>query len=115
MSFGNERRQHRRYPLRLAVKLHQEHEVLDADIINASNNGCLLLSRHPLEPGQQVEASIPELMIPRTWLHIVRCQATPSGYMIAACFNEETGEDSVIAWLSSDDLQPGPNKAHWLN
>jgi PilZ domain len=114
VSFDNERRRQRRYPLRLAVKLHQEHEVLDADIINASSNGCLLLSRYPLEPGQQIEASIPELMIPRTWLHIVRCQATPSGYMIAACFDEAAGEESSFAWFS-DDLQPGPAKPHWLN
>lgn len=114
MSFDNERRQHRRYPLRLAIKLHREHTVLDADIINASNNGCLLLSRHPLEPGQQIEASIPELMIPRTWLHIVRCQATPSGYMIAACFDQAISEGPSFAWLS-DDLQLGPDKPRWLN
>jgi hypothetical protein len=102
VSFDNERRRHRRYPLRLAVKLHQEHEVLDADIINASNNGCLLLSRHPLEPGQQIEASIPELMIPRTWLHIVRCQATPSGYMIAACFEAAMSDETHVAWSSDE-------------
>ena len=114
MSFDNERRQHRRYPLRLAIKLHRENTVLDADIINASTNGCLLLSRHPLEPGQQIEASIPELMIPRTWLHIVRCQATPSGYMIAACFDEAVIEGPAFAWLS-EEPQPGPDKSRLLN
>lgn len=114
MSFDNERRRHRRYPLRLAVKLHQEHEVLDADIINASNNGCLLLSRHPLEPGQQIEASIPELMIPRTWLHIVRCQATPSGYMIAACFEAAMSDESPVAW-PSDEKQSKSASRRLLN
>lgn len=114
MSFDNERRRQRRHPLRLAIKLHQEHEVLDADIINASNNGCLLLSRHPLEPGQQLEASIPELMIPRTWLHIVHSQATPSGYLIAACFDEVAGEQSPIPWLSGG-VQPGAAGSRWMN
>jgi hypothetical protein len=114
VSFDNERRQHRRYPLRLAVKLHQGHEVLDADIINASNNGCLLLSRHPLEPGQQIEASIPELMIPRTWLHIVRCQATPSGYMIAACFEAAMSDETHVAW-SSDEKQAKSASRRLLN
>jgi len=114
VSFDNERRQHRRYPLRLAIKLHREHEVLDADIINASNNGCLLLSRHPLEPGQQIEASIPELMIPRTWLHIVRCQATPLGYMIAACFEEAMSDDAPMTW-SSNEKQSKPVNRRLLN
>ena len=114
MSFDNERRQHRRYPLRLAIKLHCSHAVLDADIINASASGCLLLSREPVEPGQIIEASIPELLIPRTRLHILRCQATPSGYVIAAHFDTAIGDEFSMAWLSEE--QPSePARPHLLN
>ncbi len=114
MSFDNERRRHRRYPLRLAIKLHRGDEVLDADIINASASGCLLLSPTPLEPGQSLEASIPELLIPRTRLHILRCQSTPSGYMVAAYFDAAMTDDAPLAWLS-DDRQPEPPPPRWLN
>lgn len=114
MSFDNERRRPRLQPLRLAIKLHQGAKVLDADIINASNNGCLLLSRHPLEPGQQLEASIPELMIPRTWLHIVHCQATPTGYLISACFEAALNDEPHLAW-SSEGVQPAAGTRQWRN
>ncbi|HYH94560.1 PilZ domain-containing protein [Hyalangium sp.] len=114
MSFDNERRRHRRYPLRLAIKLHCGGEVLDADIINASASGCLLLSQEPLEPGQLIEASIPELLIPRTRLHILRCQATRTGYVVAANFDAAMNDESPIAWLS-DEQQTGPAGPRWLN
>ena len=114
MSFDNERRRDRRYPLQLAIKLHCSHTVLDADIINASANGCLLLSREPLEPGQAIEASIPELLIPRTRLHILRCQATPSGYVIAAHFDAAMSDEFPIAWLSEEQPQE-PATPRWLN
>ena len=114
MSFDNERRRHPRYPLRLAIKLHRGDEILDADIINASASGCLLLSPTPLESGQTLEASIPELLIPRTRLHILRCQSTPSGYMVAAYFDAAMTDESAIAWLS-DENQPASSKARWLN
>ncbi|WP_224361535.1 PilZ domain-containing protein [Hyalangium versicolor] len=114
MSFDNERRRHRRYPLRLAIKLHRGDEVLDADIINASASGCLLLSATPLEAGQTLEASIPELLIPRTRLHILRCQSTPSGYMVAAYFDAAMGDEAAIAWLS-DEQHLANGTPRWLN
>lgn len=114
MSHDNERRRHQRYPLRLAIKLHCAREVLDADIINASASGCLLLSRVPVEPGQVIEASIPELLIPRTRLNILRCQATPAGYVIAAHFDTALGDELSIAWLS-DEQSPEPGVPRWLN
>jgi PilZ domain len=114
VSYDNERRRHRRYPLRLAIKLHRSGEVLDADIINASASGCLLLCPTPLEPGQSLEASIPELLIPRTRLHILRCQSTPSGYMVAAYFDEAMTDEAPMAWLS-DDRAPEAATSRWLN
>ena len=100
--------------MRLAIKLHRGDEVLDAAIINASTSGCLLLSAEPLEPGQQLEASIPELLIPRTRLHILRCQATPSGYVVAAYFDAALSDEAPIVWLS-DEQQPAPAAPRWLN
>jgi hypothetical protein len=114
VSHDNERRRHRRYPLRLAIKLHGAHEALDADIINASASGCLLLSREPVEPGQTIEASIPELLIPRTRLHILRCQATPAGYIIAAHFDTVLGDETSLAWLS-EEQSAEPAVPRWLN
>lgn len=114
MAHDNERRRHRRYPLRLAIKLHGAHHVLDADIINASASGCLLLSREPVEPGQVIEASIPELLIPRTRLHILRCQATPTGYIIAAHFDTALGDEFSLAWLSEEQSSE-PVVPRWLN
>jgi hypothetical protein len=114
VSFDDERRRHRRYPLRLAIKLHCSHEVLDADIINASASGCMLLSQEPVEPGQVIEASIPELLIPRTQLHILRCQATPTGYVIAAHFDAALGDEFSVAWLT-EEQPPEPALPRWLN
>ncbi|MBN1204860.1 MAG: PilZ domain-containing protein [Myxococcaceae bacterium] len=114
MSFHPDRRQHRRYPLRLAIRLHRGNEGLDAAILNASANGCLLLSSAPLEPGEVLEASIPELLIPRTKLHIMRCQATPSGYMVAACFDAAMLDESSLAMLVEE--QHGASRPpRWLN
>jgi hypothetical protein len=110
----HERRRHQRYPLRLAIKVQCRGEQMDADIINASASGCLLLSREPVEPGQVIEASIPELLIPRTRLHILRCQATPMGYVIAAHFDAALGEESSMAWLSEEPA-PEPAAPRWLN
>lgn len=114
MSFDPDRRRHRRYPLRLAIKLHRGNEGMDADIINASTNGCLLLSSVPLEPGEVLEASIPDLLIPRTRLHILRCQSTPSGYMVAACFDAAVADEPSIARLA-DEHHGARNKPRWLN
>ena len=36
-----------------------------ADIINASVSGCLLQMAIPLEPGEALEVSIPQLNMPR--------------------------------------------------
>jgi hypothetical protein len=112
VSSDNERRRHRRYPLRLAIKLHRGDQVLHADIINSSSKGCLLLCPSPLEPGLLLEASIPELMIPRTQIHILRCQSTGSGYMMAASFVAALYEDSPLVWRAEEPPAPRPR---WLN
>jgi hypothetical protein len=98
----------------LADKLHTGGQLLDADIVNASTNGVLLLCATPLEPGGAVEASIPELMIPRTTLHILRCHAVPAGYMVTAYFEAAMADAAPFARLAEEQ---GPTLAHlrWLN
>jgi hypothetical protein len=98
----------------LAIKLHRGNEVLAADIINASASGCLLLSSSPLEPGMVLEASIPELLIPRTRLHILRCHSTPSGYIVAAYFDAAMTEESQFAQLAGEQ-QTSLAHLRWLN
>ena len=114
MSFHPDQRRDRRYPLRLAIKLHRGNEGMDAAILDASANGCLLVSSAPLQPGEVLEASIPELLIPRTRLHVIRCQSTPSGFMVAACFDASMADKPSIAWLV-DESQEAPRRPWWLN
>lgn len=102
MSSEHERRRHQRYPLRLVIKIHRGDEVLEADIINASASGCLLLCASPLEPGGHLETSIPELSLPQTRLHVLRCQSTPTGYTIAAYFDSAVADEASLARLAEE-------------
>jgi hypothetical protein len=112
MSLKDERRRHQRYPLKLSVTLHRGSEELAADIINASEGGCLLLVSFPLETGEVLEASIPQLMIPRTKLHVLRCQSLAEGeYSVATCFEAPMGNASTVARLSSEQQQAEPQQA----
>jgi hypothetical protein len=110
----DERRRHRRYPLQLVIKLHRDGEELEANIINASASGCLLLCSSPVEPGGMVETIIPELKIPQTRLHILRCQSTPTGYMIAAYFDTAMADESSLVKLA-DEQRAELAHLRWLN
>ncbi|WP_224244644.1 PilZ domain-containing protein [Hyalangium gracile] len=114
MSTDNERRRHQRYDLRLPIKLHRGDEVLEANILNASKSGCLLLCSTPLEPGGHIETSIPELSLPQTRLHVVRCQSTPMGYTIAAYFEAAAADETAIARLA-DEQKAELAHLRWLN
>jgi hypothetical protein len=85
----------------LTTRLQRGSELLKADIVNASASGCLLQVAVPLEPGELLGASIPELMIPEAQLQVVRCQAGPSGYLVATCFASSSVDESSIARLSN--------------
>jgi hypothetical protein len=105
----HERRRHQRYPLRLAIKVYRRDEVLPADIINASASGCLFQMSIPLEPGETLEVTIPELRMPKTRLIVVRSESTTLGYMVATRF-EQLADEPSISRLSSgqqDDPQGG--------
>ncbi len=84
----HERRRHPRFPLRLRIQLQRGGEPLEAEIVNASISGCMLLVAIPLEPGEVLEASIPLLNVLNGKLHVLRCESGPSGYMVAARFEE---------------------------
>ncbi|HEX8818290.1 MAG TPA: PilZ domain-containing protein [Archangium sp.] len=115
MSFDHEQRRHRRYPLRLAITLYRGGEEVDADIINASEGGCLLLVPYPLEPGEDLVASIPPLLISRTKVHVVRCESTPEGYTAAVCFETLGIEDSLSRLSDDASAVPGTKKPSLLN
>ena len=102
----HERRRHPRYLLHLPITLHCGGKELKAEVINASAGGCLLRMSEPLSPGDALEASIPELTIPRTRLIVVRCQSTPPGYMVAMSFEALLADDAVIRQLSHDRHGP---------
>jgi hypothetical protein len=110
----DDRRRHRRYPLQLPIKLHLGNEELEAHIVNASASGCLMMASVPLEPGVTLEASIPELMVPRSRLHILRCQSASPGYLVAACFDVPVA-DEPITLLSEGPQAPAATKSRWLN
>ena len=105
----HERRRHQRYPLRLAIKVYRRGEILAADIINASASGCLLQMSTSLEPGEELEVTIPELRMPKTRLIVVRSESTTLGYMVATRF-EQLADEPSISQLSSgqhDDPKSG--------
>jgi hypothetical protein len=97
-----DRRRHHRYSLRLSTRLQRGSEQIKADIVNASASGCLLQVPVPMEPGELLGASIPELMIPEARLRVLRCQASPTGYMVATRFESLAADEPTLARLSND-------------
>lgn len=111
--FEHERRRHHRFTLRLCVLLRRGDVQLSAEIINASQSGCLLLVGHPLEPGEVLGASLPELQVPEARLRVLRCHADPLGYLVATCFESLSADEASIARLSAEQQLAGTKK-HWL-
>ena len=104
----DDRRRHRRYPLRLAIKVHRGSEQLSANIVNASASGCLLLMTVPLQPGEVLDVSIPEMMLPRARLRVVRSDINPGGYMVATSFDSLLADEPSISQLAG--TQSGDSK-----
>ncbi|MBN1207151.1 MAG: PilZ domain-containing protein [Myxococcaceae bacterium] len=107
----HERRRHPRYTLRLAIKLHRGSEQLDASIVNASASGCLLMTALPLQAGELLEVSIPELNLPRARLRVLRCDSTASGHMVATCFEELLADEPSISRLA-EKQEADPKVTH---
>lgn len=110
---GHERRRHQRYSLQLTIQLVRGGEVLSANIVNASASGCLLQCTVPLEPGEVVSGSIPEMMIPEARLRVLRCLAGDNGYMVAMCFEAAAAHEPTLARISDEQREADPQG--WLN
>ncbi|MDY7230643.1 PilZ domain-containing protein [Hyalangium rubrum] len=110
----HERRRHQRYTLQLTIRLVRGGQELTADIVNASASGCLLQVAVPLEPGEVLSGSIPEMMIPEAKLRVLRCLSGATGYMVATCFETLAAHEPAIARMS-DDLREADPKGGWLN
>jgi hypothetical protein len=106
VSHEDERRRYPRYPLQLPITLHRGGEALAADVINASEGGCLLLVRVPLEMGEVLEASIPLLGVHQAKLYVLRCQSVAEGeYTVATQFEAPAVDSSTLAQLSTKQQQ----------
>jgi hypothetical protein len=100
----------------LPIKVRRGAEELNADIVNASQSGCLLLVPSPLEPGEVLGVNIPELMMPEARLQVLRCHPSPpglTGYMVATCFESAAANETTLAEMS--DKQNDPSLDDWVN
>jgi hypothetical protein len=107
----HERRQHRRYPLRMDLKLRRGSEELDVQVINASAGGCLILAQVHLMVGDKVEACLPQLRLPTARLHVLRSQQFDKGWMVAACFEAALADEQALANLSRQFQLAVPEQA----
>jgi hypothetical protein len=115
MASNDERRRHRRYPLQLPIRLFRGGEELAAEVINASVSGCMVLVHLPLQEGEVLEAGIPELELPRTRLHVVRCQKTAMGYAVATSFESEMLDEALLSRASDELLESTDGKSRLLH
>ena len=101
MPLEHERRRFRRYPLRLRARLRQGSHEVDADVLNASVGGCLLVAHLNVHPGDALEVAIPELQVPPTRVYVVRCSPTEGGFLIATCFETAVADEPTLSRASS--------------
>ena len=99
-----ERRMHRRYPLRLAVRLKRGEETLEGTVINASVGGCLLLVTVPIEVGEKLVLNMPQAHVPEAVLHVLRSEASEvdakAGWLVATCYEAALADEQALAALS---------------
>lgn len=100
MTPEQERRRHQRYPLRLPVTLRRGTQGVEAQVINGSAGGCLVLTSEPLKVGEQVTVSLPELGIPEARLVVVRIQQQGSEWLVGMCFEASRLDEAVLEELS---------------
>lgn len=115
MGSNYERRRHRRYPLQLAIRIHRGRQVMAAEVINASISGCMLLVQLPLQEGEVLETSIPQLQLLQARLQVLRCHKTAMGYTVATHFESEAPDEAVIARASDELLESTNGKGRILH
>jgi len=101
MSIEHERRRFRRYPLRLRARIRHDTREVDADVLNASVGGCLLVAHLNVSAGDMIEVGIPDLQVPPTSMCVVRCAPTEGGFLIATCFETALADEPALALASS--------------
>lgn len=106
MSSEHERRRFRRYPLRLRARIRHGTQELDADVLNASVGGCLMVAHLNVGAGDMLEVSIPELQVPPTAMCVVRCAPTEGGFLIATCFETPVTDESTLTLASAHSPPP---------
>jgi hypothetical protein len=112
MSSEQERRRFKRYPLRLHARLRFGSEEAEAEVINASEGGCLMRTHLRLGAGDVIEASIPDLQVPMTCMVVVRSTPTDdSGYLVAICFESPVTDESTLAERSGGPSSPSTRSA----
>jgi hypothetical protein len=109
MSLEHERRRFRRYPLRMRARIRQATREVDADVLNASLGGCLLVAHLHVSAGDTLEIDIPELQVPPTPMFVVRCAPTEGGFLIATCFETPLADEPTLAVASST---PRPSRVN---
>jgi hypothetical protein len=114
MSSEQDRRRHRRYPLRLPVKLQRGEQELQAEIINASVGGCLMFVPVALEVGEQITAKMPQIRAPSAKLYVLRVQQTEAGWLVGACFEAMLSDEAALENLSRQFqlVAPAPTVVH---
>ena len=100
MTSAQERRRHQRYPLQLSVTVRRGMQVQDAQVVNASTGGCLILSPVAFEVGEQVTVSIPEMHIPEARLYVVRAQQQGTEWLLGMCFEATLLDEALLEELS---------------
>ncbi|MBM7116749.1 PilZ domain-containing protein [Archangium primigenium] len=109
MSNEHERRRFRRYPLRMRARVRHEAQEVDADVLNASLGGCLLVAHLNVSAGATIEVSIPQLQVPPTAMCVVRCAPTEGGFLIATCFEAPLADEPSLAQAAASPLPPRAN------
>lgn len=103
MPYHEEKRQHRRYHLRLSARLLRQEGEVAAEVLNLSRGGCLLITPLRLQPGEPLRLSIPELGQPPFAVHVVRTRQLRAWYVAATRFEELLPDESALARLSHVD------------
>jgi hypothetical protein len=101
MPIEHEKRRFRRYPLRLRARIRHDTREVDADVLNASVGGCLLVAHLSVSAGDTIEVGIPELQVLPTSMCVVRCTPTEGGFLIATCFETAFADEPTLALVSS--------------
>lgn len=111
MPYHEERRQHRRYHLRLSARLLRQEGEVAAEVLNVSRGGCLLITPFRLQAGEPLSISIPELGQPPLALHVVRTRQVRAWYVAAARFEQLLPDESALARLArvDDAALPSPD------